>query len=244
MVLANGVRFIWLDAYIGQEGEYDGFKRMFRTALEPTTVMPPDAIDSLIRGLHENVAPFLFADTPDKAIELIEAHHDKKIIFISSGSLGKDIIPRITATYPYVHSFYFFCAIIENYVDFAYDYLSCLQIFNMEIDLLIRLTREISKDIIEQGKGYMNLNDPKNALKCFETARTLHMTANRIDTLNPSVYEVLRMLNGYAGNIGLIQQAQDMLNQQQQSQTSEENEQQSQTSEENEQLSQQESQEL
>jgi len=243
MTLANGVRFIWLDTYIGQEGEYDGFKRMFRNALEPTVAMPPDAIDSLIRALNENVAPFLFADTPDKAIELIETHRDKKIIFISSGSLGKDIVPHITRTYNYVHSFYFFCAIIENYVDFAFDYLSCLQIFNMEIDLLVRLSRDISKDIIKQGIEYMKLNYPKDALKCFETARTLNMTANSIDTLNPPVYENLRRLNGYNGEIGLIKQAEDMLNQKQQSQSSEENEQQqSQTSEEDEQLSQPESQ--
>jgi hypothetical protein len=243
MALANGVRFIWLDTYIGQEGEYDGFKRMFRTALEPTVEMPPDAIDSLIRALDESVAPFLFADTPDKAIELIQIHHDKKIIFISSGSLGKDIVPRITSTYNYVHSFYFFCAIIENYVDLVFEYRSCLQIFNIEIDLLVRLSRDISKDIIKQGIEYMKLNYPKDALKCFQTARTLNMTANSIDTLNPPVHENLRTLNGYNGEIGLIKQAEDMLNQQQQSQSSEENEQQqSQTSEENDQLSQQESQ--
>jgi hypothetical protein len=246
MALANGVRFIWLDTYIGQNGEYDGFKRMFRTALEPTTTMPPDAIDSLIRALNENVAPFLFADTPDKAIELIESHHDKKIIFISSGSLGQHIIPLITETYPYVHSFYFFCAVKENYVDFAYDYLSCLQIFDFELDLLARLARDISKDIIQQGEVYMRLNEPKNAWKCFENARILNMTANASDTFNTPFYGYLRMLNGFDGNIGLIRQAEDMLNQQpsnentQQPQPPEENQQQSQPSEEDEQLSQQE----
>jgi hypothetical protein len=238
MALANGVRFIWLDAYIGQEGECDGFKRMFRNALDPTVPLPPDAIDSLIRALNENVAPFLFADTPDKAIEFIEAHRKKKIIFISSGSLGKDIIPHIVRTYPWVHSFYFFCAIIENYIEFSYDYLSCLMIFDFELDLLVRLARDISEDIIKQGRVYMNLNEPENALKCFEAAQTLNMTANTMDRLNSAFYVHLRILNG---STGLIQQAKDMLNEQQQP-PSEENAQQSQTSEDDEQLSQQESQ--
>ena len=156
MALANGVRFIWLDTYIGQDGEYDGFKRMFRSALDPTVPMPPDHIDSLIRALNENVAPFLFADTPDRAIAFIEAHRDKKIIFISSGSLGRDMIPRIIRTYSWVHSFYFFCAIIQNYVEFSYDYRSCLMIFNFELDLLVRLARDISEDIIKQGRAYMD----------------------------------------------------------------------------------------
>jgi hypothetical protein len=238
MALANGVRFIWLDAYIGQEGECHGFKRMFRNALDPTVAMPPDAIDSLIRALNENVAPFLFADTRERAIEFIEIHRDKKIIFISSGSLGQHIIPHIVATYPWVHSFYFFCAIIENYVEFAYDYLSCLMIFNFELDLLVRLARDISEDIIKQGRVYMDLNEPKNALKCFEAAQTLNMTANTMDRLNSSFHAHLRILNG---NTGLIQQAKNMLNEQQQ-QPSEANEQQSQTPEDDHQLSQQESQ--
>jgi hypothetical protein len=214
MALANGVRFIWLDTHIGQDGEYHEFKRMFRTALDPTTVMPPDHIDSLICALNENAAPFLFADTIEKAIELIETHQDKKILFISSGILGKEIIPRISSTYPWVHSFYIFCAIVTNYLELVCEYRSCLQVFNNEIDLLVRLTRDISQDIINQGKAYMNLNEPKNALKCFESARILNETANTIDTLNDPFLEHLRILNNHGGNIGLIQQARDMLNQQ------------------------------
>ena len=213
MALANGVRFIWLDAYIGQEGECEGFKRLFRTALDPTVPMPPDAIDSLIRALNENAAPFLFADTSDGAMKLIETHRDKNIFFISSGSLGKDIIPIIVQTYPQVRRFYFFCAIKENYLDFALDYLSCLQIFDFELDLLVRLARDISDDIIKQGREYLNnLNEPHNALKCFEAAQTLNITANALDQSGSSYYEDLRILQG---DTGLIQQAKNKLNSQQ-----------------------------
>jgi hypothetical protein len=185
--------------------------------------MPPDAIDSMIRALDENAAPFLFADTPDRAIALIKENHDKKIIFISSGSLGVKIMPSIVKTHPQVHSFYFFCGYIQNYVDFAYEYLSCLQVFDHEINLLVRLARDISEDIIKQGKAYMSLFDPKCALKCFQHARTLNVTANATDTLNSPYHGQLRELENYWGKIGLIQQAQDMLNHQGQQQPTEEN---------------------
>jgi hypothetical protein len=107
-------------------------------------------------------------------------------------------------------------------------------IFNFELDLLVRLARDISEDIIKQGRVYMDLNEPKNALKCFEAARTLNTTANDMDTLNPKVYVHLRILNG---STGLIQQTIDMMNRQPQP-SSETNSQQSQTSEIDEQLSQ------
>ncbi|UJR25891.1 hypothetical protein I4U23_007239 [Adineta vaga] len=234
MALANGIRFIWLDQYIGQEGECHQFKRMFRTALESTTVMPPDQIDSLICALNENAAPFLFADTCDGAIELIERENKKKIIFISSGLLGQQIIPQIKVEYPQVHSFYIFCALIEKHAEFAADYLSCLSMFDNEIDLLVRLTRNISKDIITQGKDYLNLKCPNDALKCFENARILNITANAVDTLNDPVYSQLRILDNYEGNIGLIQIAKNMFNQQQYPETTKDHE-------HDEQISQQES---
>lgn len=210
MALADGVRFIWLDAYIGQEGQYEGFKRLFRTALDPTVPMPPDKIDSLIRALDEHAAPVLFADSPKDALQLIETHRDKNILFISSGSFGRDIIPTIIREYPVVHRFYFFCAIMENYVDFAIEYAPYLQIFNFELDLLVRLARDISVDIIKQGREYLNMpNEARNALKCFEAAETLNITANDLDQPGSAYYDNLRILQG---ETGLIQQAKNKMN--------------------------------
>jgi tetratricopeptide (TPR) repeat protein len=215
MVLGNGVRIIWLDAYIGEDGKYHAFKRKFHTTLEPAASVPPDALDVLIWALTQNAAPLLFAHTPAQAATLIETHHDKRIIFISSGSLGQHMIPFIVAFYPYVHRFYIFCGDIKKYVEFGMDYASCLQMFDFETDLLVRLARDISSDIIEQGKIYMEINDAENALKCFEHSLTLNINANEIDKLNGACLTYLKQLNGDGNNIGLIQRAKDMLNQQQ-----------------------------
>ena len=185
MALGNGIRFIWLDAYIGRDNEYDLFKKKFSQALEPTTVMPPDQIDSLICALNENAAPFLFADTISKALFLIREHRDKRICFISSGSLGEQIIPYITRTYPQVQEFYIFCAFPANYFDLVVENEPHLQIFTSELDLLVRLTRDISTRIIIQGEDYLNLYCATDALKCFENAEKLEVTAKRSILSNP-----------------------------------------------------------
>ncbi|CAF0774062.1 unnamed protein product [Adineta ricciae] len=217
MSLGNGIRFIWLDAHIGRDNEYDQFKKKFSQALEPTTVMPPDQIDSLICALNENAAPFLFADTISKALFLIQEHHDKHIYFISSGSLGEQVIPYIKRVYPQVHQFYIFCGLQSNYFDLVVENSSCLQIFTSELDLLVRLTRDISKCIIKQGEVYLNLHSAIDALKCFESAEKLEVTANQVDTLNDPALIILKSLRGYGDNIGLIQRAKEMNTEQQHS---------------------------
>ena len=214
MVLGNGVRIIWLDAFIGQDGQYHAFKRNFQTTLEPAAVVPPDAINVLIWSLEQNAAPLLFAHTPAQAATLIETHHDKQIIFISSGSLGQYMIPFIIALYPYVHRFYFFSGDMSKYAEFGMDYLSCLQMFDHETDLLVRLARDISSDIIKQGEMYLKIDDAENALKCFEHALTLNNNANKVDRPNPACLTYLKQLNGNGHDVGLIQRARNMLNQQ------------------------------
>lgn len=212
MVLGNGLQIVWLDAFIGQDGHCHTLKRNFQTTLRPAAAVPPANINVLICSLTENAVPILFAQTPAQAATLIEQHHDKRIIFISSGSLGQHMIPFITALYPYVHRFYIFCFDITRYVHFGLDYVSCLQIFDHETDLLVRLTRDISSDIIKQGEAYLAIEDAENALKCFEHALTLNNDVNRIDTLNPPCLVYLKQLNGDGNNVGLIQRARDMLN--------------------------------
>jgi hypothetical protein len=214
MVLGNGIRIIWLDEYIGEDGHYHALKRKFQTTLQPAAAVPPDVLSVLIGAFEQNSTLLLFAHTPDQATTLIETHHDKKVIFISSDSLGQQMIPFLTASYPNVHRFYFFCANIQNNVEFGMNYTSCLQMFDHETDLLVRLARDISSDIIIEGEMYLQIQDAKNALKCFEHALTLNNNANQIDTLNPASLTYIKQLNGDGNNIGLIQRARDMLNQQ------------------------------
>jgi hypothetical protein len=213
MALNATHRIIWLDAYIGQDGEYHGIKRMFSTTLDPDSQYGTE-VDALICALNMNAVPFIFVDTIEKANHEIEINHDKQIIFISSGSLGEHIIPSISQTYPHVYSFYIFCAVVKNYVNFVLEYSNCLQIFCSELDLLVRLVRDISGEMIEQGKRHLIEHDPEGALHYFERSLTLEMTANKKDTLNTPFLEHVRLLKGYRNEIGLIQQAENLKKQQ------------------------------
>ena len=217
MVLGDGLRIIWLDAFISEDGQYHAFKRYFQTILQPAAAVPPDAIDVLICALEQNAAPLLFAHTPAQAATLVETHHDKQIIFVSSGSLGQYMIPFIIAFYPRVHRFYFFCSDMKKYVEFGMDYLSCLQMFDHETDLLVRLTCDISSDIIKQGEIYLEIDDAESALKCFEHALTLNNNVNEVDRPNTPYRRYLKQLNGDGHDVGLIQRAKYRLDQQQQS---------------------------
>ena len=183
MPLSNGVRFIWVDQHIGRAGAYLVFRSRFQDTLEEAVSVPPDALNVLIWALEQNLGPFLFVHKIYQAIKLIKAHHDKQIILISSASMGKFLIPRVSPKYGNIYRYYIFCQNIQNYINFFYPYADCLLMFNHETDLLARLARDISKDIIQQGKDYIEVNDPKDALKCYELALTLNIKANQLGLL-------------------------------------------------------------
>jgi tetratricopeptide (TPR) repeat protein len=206
MALVESLRIIWLDAYIGQDNECHSFKRMFCTTLDPDARCG-DPLDTIICALNENAAPFIFVDTMEKAIKEIEFYQDKQIIFISSGSLGERIVPVISSKYRHVYSFYIFCAITANYLDLVLDYDSCLQIFTSELDLLVRLVRDISLEIINKGRYHLDIDDPKTALTFFEHSQKLEKTANEKDKANGAFHKHLRLLEGYEDDIGLIKKA-------------------------------------
>jgi hypothetical protein len=86
--------------------------------------------------------------------------------------------------------------------------------FDHETDLLLRLARDISSDIIKQGEIYLEIQDAENALKCFQHSLTLNINANKIDKLNGACLTYIKQLNGDSNNVGLIQRAKNMLHQQ------------------------------
>ena len=209
MVLGDGLRFIWLDKHIGIMGEYQDFKQQFRSNLQPVGAMPPNNINELICYFEENVAPIEFVSETDDALALIQYETDKRIKFITSGSLGKPIIPDIVANYPRVDFFYIFCGYVQGLTDWALEhgYECCMQILDHEKDLLLRLVRDASNDIIKLGKSYMDLRQGEHARKCFVTAQTLETLANAADPDRPPLLTNLNKLNG---DNGLIAQARDL----------------------------------
>ncbi|CAF0850302.1 unnamed protein product [Rotaria sordida] len=216
---------IWLDGtFVGDN--YRSMKDDFNQKLGSTTSSSSsDEIDCLIcketkEDLVINGAPVITVSRSDEAMQQIETHSEAKIFFISSGSLGKDMVPTIVRQYPLIHSFYIFCFDMATHGNWALDYTNCLKIFDHPIDLLVRLMRDISTYFIEQGKLYLKFNDPNNALKYFKYAWNLETRANQKDKVPPNTKskekptvqpDCRTRLNLLEGENGLIRQAEKAL---------------------------------
>lgn len=180
MALSSAFSILWLDSHIGLPGECKKLKSLFQAELAPVATefpIPIDPIDQMICCIREFGAPVSFASTIEDVLQLIETHlyEQKRIILITSASLGKDVIPQIQQRNFSIHSYYIFCGNMKNNVEWALDYIEEgieIQMFDFEIDLLLRLSRDLSKELIEQGKSLLN-NDPQSALRYFECARSL-----------------------------------------------------------------------
>ena len=176
MALSKTHRIIWLDPHIGDKTQCHAFKQQFTGAIDPDAKYA-DSISSSIAAINENAAPFIFVDTHEKAIEEIQKHQHMNLIFMSSGALGKEIIPKIAGTYPCVYAYYIFCADQARYNELVRQYASCLQIFDHESDILVRLMRDISLELINRGRLFLDVNDLENAHNCFKQARNLNFNS-------------------------------------------------------------------
>jgi hypothetical protein len=220
MASRSGFSILWLDAHIGEGKQYPNLRLKFQVDLAPAAVnfdTPMDPIDQMIGCVQEFAAPITFASKIPAMLELIEqrSHDQEKIIFITSGSLGGQIIPTIRERGWPIHSYYIFCFDTVGNSEWALELLDSgvdIQMFDFELDLLIRLARDLSNKIIEQGKAVLNDN-PRAALSYFECARTLAETAVKRDTPSdptdmhrPSTTH-RRILDGEDGLIARAQRA-------------------------------------
>lgn len=202
-------RVVWLDEFIGVRGEYLQFKEQFRSSMQPMISMPLNNINELIYFFETDVCRIIFFNNTDEALNYILDNREKTLIWISSASAGRPIMPTIVAQYPRVQRYYMFCAQIHQHVEWAleHEYETILQFFDHEIDLLIRLMRDTSSDIIGLGKYHLKQRDGESARKCFVTAKTLEIGANETNRPRAPSKDRLAQLEGLNG---LIEQARQM----------------------------------
>ncbi|CAF2853090.1 unnamed protein product [Rotaria sp. Silwood2] len=200
MALKSGYTIIWLDAHIGSKDNCRQMKKEFEVGLVETAAVPPlpyDPIDDLICAVREYSAPILFVDTPKDALDLIEKSLAyKKVIFISSATLGKEIVPQIKEKKLSIESYYVFCADIKKHREWGNECIDDgldIQMFDHQTTLLTRLCRDMSKILQNDGIALLNANKPESALKYFEFAYALAEKAvecdkptNDSDTHRPS----------------------------------------------------------
>ena len=189
MTTDRGYGIVWLDAHIGDKESCLKMKKEFGANLAQVGAVPPvpyDPINDLICVVSEYCAPISFTDKVDGALKQIEEISLlKKVILISSATLGRQIYPEIVNKQLQIQSYYVFCANIEAHADFGNDCINNgldTQMFDHEKTLLIRLGRDMSKILIEDGKTLLNTGQPELALTYFQYAYALADKAFEHDT--------------------------------------------------------------
>ncbi len=200
---------VWLDKNIASPDCCKQLKKAFATATNPEskTLTNIDELDisNLILDnstYHQSSflqVPFifkLFSHVEPCLQFLLENAGKKRIFFITSGSLGEFIIPRILTDHQqifkdkngklYEDSIYIFCADMVKHGQWAIDYLDldCIKMENDDQSILARLTRDIAKYFLSEGKELLqNDNDIlslNKALQYFTWSKELYYKAQSI----------------------------------------------------------------
>ncbi|CAF1481641.1 unnamed protein product [Didymodactylos carnosus] len=194
---------LWLDVGIGQPGEYRHLKNAFASNSDPTThittklterdygnlIRTKDAVPMIFEGVWILLQVF---DNEGDCLRAFEKYRNRRIFFITSGSLGQNIVPQILANYPDVftnritqspfNSIYVFCLDMPFHTEWAINYVDYIQMFDFDADLLTCLTHDIANYFVSEGQ-YLDQNAlPQDALVRFGWAKKLLMRYN--DMLN------------------------------------------------------------
>ena len=192
---------IWLDAYIGNPTEYLHLKKAFLSSIDPlsqtwTKITDKDydnliasgsAITVSVGGVLFLLVPFT---DPDACYRAFERYKHYRIFFITSGSLGKDFVPRILPQFqdvftdpvsndPY-ESVYVFCGSIEYQLGWAIKYRDYIQIFTHEADLLVRMVRDAAGYFFTLAERESPTEHPKEALLYYNWSKKLYLHYERL----------------------------------------------------------------
>ncbi|CAF1339672.1 unnamed protein product [Adineta ricciae] len=216
---------IWCDVSFETDGSYQSMKDEFNEITTGTPKQDPDAMDVSIlneemREFHSNNVPLVFVRTIDDATKKINEHINDKVFIICSGTIGRALVPIIAQKHLTVHDIYIYTHDFALHADWAMMYVQMIKMFDFHTSLLIRLTHDISKWHIEQGKSYLQLNDSISALKYFQQAHKLETAANKrgetdwnlpgtATRLHPTAF--LTYLKQLEGEHGLIAQAENAI---------------------------------
>ncbi|UJR10965.1 hypothetical protein I4U23_015150 [Adineta vaga] len=185
---------VWCDVSFENNDSYQSMQDEFNEASTGTPKRQPDPIDMAILNddiekLRSDKVPLAVVRTIDDALREIANHKDEKVFVICSGSVGRCLVPMIAQEYPYVHDIYIYAHNIGLHVDWADHYIKLIKMFNFHTNLLVRLTRDISKYFIERGKIFLSVDEPRHALKCLEHAQKLEIEANRREKMKPNLQQ-------------------------------------------------------
>jgi hypothetical protein len=182
---------VWIDQYIGEENTYANFKSKFDDniqVLQSNSLAEIEIDDDsmvcsdpeMLKKLSHDVYCLKYFSSIDKALEYIHQNPDKKIFFISSGTIGRIVVPKI-ADLPQIHGIYIFCANISLQTDWAGDYADKINaMLEHQDDLLQRLTRDIADYLEKKGDEYEKIQSIIEAKNCYAWSKKLLIRAQQL----------------------------------------------------------------
>ena len=224
---------VWLDQNITSPGYGKQLKKAFATTTNPASTIATNIderdISNLIRDNSEYGqtsfldVPFtfrLFCEVEPCLGFLLSNTERKRIFFLTSGSLGELIIPRILPNHKqifedengkiYEDSIYIFCADMAKHKEWATEYLEfgCIKMDNNDQTILARLTRDIAKYLLSEGKKLVNDNNDlislEKSLKYFHWSKQLYdkaQTINKTDTTHSILKNIDQIINNVESQI-------------------------------------------
>jgi hypothetical protein len=122
---------------------------------------------------------------PNLCYAAIEKYQDKRILFITSGSLGQHIVPHIIQNFQQIFtdpvtndpysSVYIFCLDIPLHYGWAVEYYEYIQMFDHEADLLARMTRDMANYYFTQADRQQRGGHLKEALRPYLWSKKLFL---------------------------------------------------------------------
>jgi len=220
---------VWLDQNIASSDCCKQLKKAFATTTNPESKILTNIDELDISNLiHDNSnygettflqVPFifkLFSDIEPCLRYLLRNSINMRIFFITSGSLGEYIIPRIFTDHQeifkdknekfYEDSIYIFCADMKKHTQWAYDYLdfNCIKMENDDQTILARLTRDIAKYFVSEGQQLFsnnnNISSLNHAKQYHVWARELYLKADAIKKM-PSTSDLIKNVDQSIANI-------------------------------------------
>ncbi|CAF1466021.1 unnamed protein product [Didymodactylos carnosus] len=187
---------VWLDKYIGRPEESVGLKAQFKTITQPletlnkteedvdetpNVMINPDMLEKLKDRIYCVKAFF----DPAECLKYIRSNSDKKIFFISSGSMGEKIVPDIAAL-PQIHGVYIFCGNISHHVKtWAMEYVDNISaMLEHQDDLLVRLTKDIAEYLQNKGDHHFTQGENVKARNCYAWATKLILRTQQLGDTN------------------------------------------------------------
>ena len=177
---------VWVDRFIGEDREYEKFKKTFHDQVQvlQSNNYTEKLIDDesmlctdpkMLEDLGNKYYCLEYFSAPAAALKYIHNNANKKIFFISSGTIGKLMVPELVKL-PQIQGIYIFCGSIAHHVEWATEYYENISaMLEHQDDLLTRLTRDIGKYVEKKGDEHKDNEDVLQARNCYAWAKKLYV---------------------------------------------------------------------